>query len=1299
VFEADFRLVLEQHLNVLSVSERVESLLGYESVALLSSSPSLERLIHVADLPRVRRLFYLTITAASGELGVRMRHISRRILCTLWCYEREVTAKGETILSVRFAEPATANPVTRDGASPVDLMALMDSVNERVHLKDRNHHVFLANHNFRRAHSESSGPLRDLTGLSDYDLFPEEFADQSYAVEEEVLTGKPLGLLVQETMDGEGKKQWLDHRKFPVRDREGQIVAIFTIGAITTDRVLAERALRASEVSLKEAQKIAGVGSFVLDIESQTWTASDVLYEILGLDKGCERTVAAWSELIYPADVGMLSNLYGELTLHPGKMLDGETRFIRKTDRKTQWAHVRARLELGPQGSPHLLRGTIEDITERKAAEADLRESAGLLHLFIQDAPTGLAMFDREMRYVSASRRWIEDRGLKEWDVANRSLYETGAPIPENWKEEHSRALAGEASPLVENSYQRDDGSWRWVRRIVRPWWTGQGTVGGIVVLSEDITARKEAEQALEQSRNLLQLFIEHAPAAIAMFDREMRYLAVSRRWLESYALENMEVVGQSHYEIFPEIPERWKGFHRRGMAGESFRVDEDLFERADGSQCWLRWELKPWNAGDGTIGGIVLFTEDITALKLSESRLRLAANVFTHASEGIVITSEDGTILDVNHAFTRITGYAREEVLGQNPRLLKSGRQSGEFYAAMWATLKERGTWASEIWNRAKDGHVYAEMLTINAAPNANEGTRQYVAIFSDLTPIKEGERLLKHISHFDVLTGLPNRVLLGDRLRQAMAQSHRLGRFAAVAYLDLDDFRAVNDRHGQTTGDQLLLAITQRMTAALREGDTLARLGGDELVAVLPEIANIEEGLALVASLRDSVASPFEVGDLTLQLTASIGVTFFPQSEDVEPDQLLRQADQAMYLAKLAGRGRYHVFDPTLDRSMRGRHEDLHRIRQAMQGQEFELFFQPRVNMRTGEVLGAEALIRWRHPELGLLLPEQFLPAVEGNFLSVELGEWVIGSALAQMSRWRRQGLDLPVSVNVDALQLQEPRFVDRLKGLLAQYPDVQPSKLELEVLESSAFHDVAQASAVLRACSSLGISFALDDFGTGYSSLSYLKRLPVNVLKIDRSFVRDMLEDPEDLTILEGVLVLASAFRRQAVAEGVETVDQGLMLLRLGCLLAQGYGIARPMPASEIPGWAASWRPDPRWVNVPAIDPVHWPLLHASVEHRAWIAEAEEFLRSDRTLPPTIDHRLCRFGSWLDAEVAAGRGKQSSFKALHAQHKAFHARTNSVLELRDGNGPKVVGDPAELPEMRDSFLDSLEKFVQSL
>ena len=631
---------------------------------------------------------------------------------------------------------------------------------------------------------------------------------------------------------------------------------------------------------------------------------------------------------------------------------------------------------------------------------------------------------------------------------------------------------------------------------------------------------------------------------------------------------------------------------------------------------------------------------------------------------------------------------------------MLKSGRQPREFYADLWAQLKKKGHWSGEIWNRAKGGQIYAEMLTISAVPDATGRTKQYVAMFSDLTPIKETEKQLKHIAHFDLLTGLPNRTLLADRLRQAMAQRHRLGSIIALAYFDLDDFHSINEHHGRSTGDLVLTAITHRLTEVLREGDTLARLGGDEFAVVLLGIANIEESLALIERLRDAMAEPLQLGELVLQVSASIGVTFYPQTEDIEPDQLLRQADQAMYFAKLAGRSRYHIFDPTLDRSMRGRHEDLQRIRQAMQAHEFELYFQPRVNMHTGTVLSAEALIRWRHPELGLLLPQHFLPVVEGNQLVVELGEWVIGSALSQMARWREQGLDIPVSVNVDAMQLQEPQFVDRLKELLARHPDIHPSKLELEVLESSAFQDVAQVSEVIRACSKLGVSFALDDFGTGYSSLSYLKRLPVDVLKIDQSFVHDMLDDPEDLTILEGVLVLANAFRCQAVAEGVETVDHGLMLLQLGCPVAQGYGIARPMPGSELPRWAANWRPDPRWASVLAVDPLKWPILYASVEHRAWVAEVEEFLSGRRLAAPRMDHHLCRFGSWLDAEASAGRSDRASFQVIDALHQKLHTHANEILDSKGENeGIAAFAGLTELHTLRDGLLEKLQYFVQSV
>ena len=563
-------------------------------------------------------------------------------------------------------------------------------------------------------------------------------------------------------------------------------------------------------------------------------------------------------------------------------------------------------------------------------------------------------------------------------------------------------------------------------------------------------------------------------------------------------------------------------------------------------------------------------------------ARLQLAASVFGHAREGISITDVHGTIVDVNESFTRITGYSREEVIGKNPRILSSGRQDPAFYTAMWAALIEQGHWSGEVWNRRKNGEIIAELLTISAVRDAQGQTQQYVALFSDITSIKAHQSQLEHIAHFDALTHLPNRLLLADRLRQAMAQALRRSQHLAVAYLDLDGFKSINDNHGHNVGDQVLVTLAQRMKIALREGDSLARLGGDEFAAVLIDLEGASSCLPLLTRLLNAAAHPVQIGELTLQASASIGVTFFPQRQDIDADQLLRQADQAMYQAKLAGKNRFQIFDTEQDSSVRGHHESLERIRLAVEQHEFVLIYQPKVNMRTGQVIGAEALIRWQHPEKGLLVPDKFLPAIEDHPLAVTIGEWVIDAALTQMELWRTGGFSIPVSVNVGARQLQQSDFVDRLRGILLSHPSLSQGCLELEVLETSALEDIGQVSEVIESCAQMGVTFALDDFGTGYSSLTYLKRLRVNLLKIDKSFVCDMLVDPDDLAILRGVIGLAAAFRHAVIAEGVETQAHGRLLLELGCELAQGFGIARPMPATQLPAWAVAWQEDPVWVD---------------------------------------------------------------------------------------------------------------------
>ena len=818
-----------------------------------------------------------------------------------------------------------------------------------------------------------------------------------------------------------------------------------------------------------------------------------------------------------------------------------------------------------------------------------------------------------------------------------------------------------------------------------------------LIGIGIDITERKKQEQKTRQLLAENETILNNVLVGI-VYLKNRCVVSCNRRLEEIFQYEPGELLGESSARFYASretFEQVGLDAYRTVAEGRNYSTELRL-RRKDGSVFWGTLGGRAIDPTRPQEGSIWVYS-DITERKQAEEKLHLAASVFTHAREGIMITATDGTIIDVNDTFSRITGYTRDEVLGRNSRILSSGRQEKAFYATLWRDLTEKGHWYGEIWNRRKNGEVYAEMLTISAVRDAEGNTRQYVALFSDITALKEHARQLEHLAHYDALTTLPNRTLLADRLQQAMAQAQRRLQPLAVAYLDLDGFKAINDRHGHDAGDQLLIALATRMKQSLREGDTLARLGGDEFVAVLLDLADVAASVQLLARLLEAAAEPVQVGDLVLQVSASLGVTFYPQREDVDADLLLRQADQAMYQAKLAGKNRFHVFDTEQDSSVRGRHESLEDIRRALSAREFVLYYQPKVNMRTGQVIGAEALIRWQHPEKGLLPPAVFLPVIEDHPLAVEIGEWVIDTALTQIQHWREAGLDIPVSVNVGARQLQEPDFVERLCVILAAHQQVNPGDLELEVLETSALVDLARVTGIIESCRHIGVMFALDDFGTGYSSLTYLKHLPVKLLKIDQSFVRDMLDDPDDLAILEGVLGLAVAFRRQVIAEGVETVEHGKMLLQLGCELAQGYGIARPMPALDFPGWAGAWRPDSDWRNRSSINRDDLPLLFASVEHRAWIVSIARYLRGERDEHLPLDHHLCRFGAWLDAEGQARYGAQSAFHVLESLHRQVHLLATDLCEFKaTGRNLEAVARLGELHALRDALLEHLQTLL---
>ena len=680
-----------------------------------------------------------------------------------------------------------------------------------------------------------------------------------------------------------------------------------------------------------------------------------------------------------------------------------------------------------------------------------------------------------------------------------------------------------------------------------------------------------------------------------------------------------------------------------------------------------------------------------------AEKQLSLHATVFHSAHDGITLTDAKGVILDVNPAFTRITGWEHDEVVGRNPRMFKSGKHDEAFYQAMWQTIRETGSWRGEIWNRNKHGEIYPELLSISAVRNPEGEITNYVAVFADIRRIKAQERQLTQLAYYDALTELPNRVLLSDRLNQGIAQSRRANSAMAICYLDLDGFKPINDTWGHQVGDKVLIEIAGRLQSALRGGDTVARLGGDEFVLLLQGIDGQQHLTEAARRLLSLIALPLTQAPGGICISASMGITLFPNDES-DPDTLLRHADQAMYLAKEAGKNNFHIFDTEQDKFKRSRQDRFQRIEQALENGEFILHFQPKVDLRAGEVVGAEALIRWQHPERGLLPPADFLPLIEDDDLIKAVGDWVIESTLTQMEAWRREGFILPVSVNVAARQLQSPEFVEKLKAALYVHPDVA-CHLELEILETAALEDIAKSSRVIDECRMLGIRFALDDFGTGYSSLTYLKRLPAETIKIDQSFVREIVNDTHSLVIVQSVIGLARSFQREVVAEGLETVEHGRLLLQLGCDKAQGYGIARPMLGDDFVDWARAWRPPEEWQSLSGIDwhDAVYPMLIAETTHRSWVELLSQAIATDQPIPhqQLHDARFCQFGRWLASEGAKSlpHTRLPAFLAIDAPHRQVHALAERIDQhWRAGD---LAAAKALLPELwaaRDAVLKAL-------
>ncbi len=1174
-----------------------------------------------------------------------------------------------------------------------------------------------------------------------------------------------------------------------------------------------EREFRRYEKYLTDSQRLAHIGSWELNLLTDHLWWSEESYKIFEVDPGqIDASYEAFLDLVHPDDREFVHNAYTESVanrtsydiVHRLQFNDGRIKFVNE--------HCETFYD--DEGKPLRSIGTVQDITENRESEIALLEGEEKLRLFIEHAPAALAMFDRQMRYVDISRRWVQDYGLENRNILGRSHYEIFPEIPERWKAVYRRGLEGEIIREDEDRLVRLDGTIQYLQWEVQPWYMADGAVGGIVIFTEDITKRKQieehyrtlfertgtcmgmleadgtfslvnqtfaelagstsetligssfidfldeadrerlqayhakrlrgedapesyefkfisrkgnrgtgllnavylpgtrqtivsiiditdrkrAESELIQRERELNAIVEAIPLMIFVKDAEhLKFVRFNTAGEEMTGHTKEELIGQSDYDFFPKeeadfftardkevlasgkvldvqeepihTPLGMRILHTKkipitdenGKPRYLLGVSEDITERKQSEQTlresekkyrslfndaqdmihivdrkgnivdsnpaelktlgYSRDELlgKPLveliapeyrnkskrmlgkvfkgetlssyetvllaqngrridvEASDtahlenGKVGSARAILRNITDRKAKEEQLRQAAAVYENTSEGIVITDKEARIISINDAFTAITGYSKDEVLGKNPNLLQSGHHDDLFYSQMWDSLQESGQWQGEIWNRRKNGQIFPEWLSISTIKDQLGALLNYIAVFSDISKIKKTEDELRFLAHHDPLTQLPNRLLLHERLEHSLERAQRKEGSVAVLFIDLDRFKEVNDSFGHPYGDLLLQKIAERLRKLLRDEDTVARVSGDEFVVVLEEIRSGNEAALVAQKILNAMSEPAMIEMNEITITGSIGIAV-SSSDGTDATVLLKNADTALYRAKDQGRNSFEFFSEEMAASsfeLLYLHNALH---SALKKEEFIVYYQPQVNLETGKIIGTEALVRWNSPEMGLVSPMRFIPVAEDTGLIVPLGKWILREACLQMKRWLEAGTSMEyVAVNISGRQLSHNNIIETVKEAL-RYAALDARHLELEITESTIMKEERYVK-LLNELKALGIRLSIDDFGTGYSSLLRLKHMPIDKLKIDQSFVSGIPKDQDDTKITQTVIALAESLNLDVIAEGVETREQAEYLLKKGCKKAQGYHYSRPVPPSELEEWIRS------------------------------------------------------------------------------------------------------------------------------
>lgn len=700
---------------------------------------------------------------------------------------------------------------------------------------------------------------------------------------------------------------------------------------------------------------------------------------------------------------------------------------------------------------------------------------------------------------------------------------------------------------------------------FISPNMASTGEVQSMVLAVIDNTDLVKAKRQLEESQEQLLSIMDHSLSVVTLKDTSGRYIFANKRFEEFFGISTKDCIGKSDHQLFSSnIAESLRSGDIEVIKTLRPCEIENEIKQPTYSK-WLSSVYFPIFDSDGIIQSICMEASDVTQKRHAEDQLRLAAKVFDRSGEAITITDSKANIITVNDSFSSITGYKIEEVVGKNISILKSGEHSSEFYYNLWEKLVSDGWWQGEIINKKKDGTIYPQWLTINAVSDAENNVINYVAIFSDITAIKSSQRQIEYMATHDELTGLPNRNLFMDRLKHTLAVESRHKGKVAVFFIDLDNFKNINDTLGHDIGDVLLQEAASRLQHCIRDSDTLARLGGDEFTAIIT-YATVDEVTNIASRIIDFLSASYSIHGRNLFISCSIGISIFPD-DGKDSSSLIKNADTAMYRAKESGKGQYQFFAEEMKMVAFQRLGIETGLRLAIENRAFEVYYQPQVNVATGEIVGAEALIRWRDQHLGPVSPVAFIPIAEKAGIISIIGEIVIDKVLTNICEWRQLGILPPrVSINVSAMQLRDYGFYSRLDDKIQHY-DVDHSMITIEITESALMEKIELVESVLGKIKATGVHISIDDFGTGYSSLSYLKKLPITELKIDRSFVDGIANETDDQQIAVAIINMAKALNLKIVAEGVETVEQLEVLKSYGCDIVQGYFFYRPLTAIDF------------------------------------------------------------------------------------------------------------------------------------